>query len=163
MKNNKKGFLLAETLIVATFVTSTLIVLFIQLTNITSDYDVTFKYNTIDGLYSTNSIIDYLKENAINSEIQSELNDNNYISLSYCPFEYLYESNFCAVLLEKLNVKNVLIVVNNPAQLINELEQNRSFSETFINFVKYIKFENELYRLIVEFHDESYVSLPIKL
>lgn len=163
MNFNKKGFLLAETLIVATFITSTLIFLFIQLRNITNDYDVTFKYNTIDGLYSANTIINYMNENAIVNDIVQQLNNEPYLNLGNCSFYYLYESDFCLVLLEKLNVKNIIITKNNPDQLIENLEQTRTFPETFINFIKYINFGDENYRIIVEFYNESYATLPINL
>lgn len=162
MKFNKRGFLLAETLIVATFITSTLIFLFIQVRNISSDYDITFKYNTIEGLYATDSIIKFLHENIIYEEASAKLTTDNYINLSYCPFNMLYEVDFCTNLLAIANVKSVIIATNNPGALIDQLELERNFNETFINFVKYIKFESESFRIIVEFNDDSYATLPFK-
>ena len=54
MKKNEKGFVLLETLIVTTFVVSTLIFLYTQFSNIKTSYDASFRYNTVEGLYDAN-------------------------------------------------------------------------------------------------------------
>jgi len=63
-RDNQKGFLLAESLIVATFVLSLLIFLFVQFKNLSTSYDSGFKYNSVEGLYALDNVKTYLKENA---------------------------------------------------------------------------------------------------
>ena len=47
-KINNKGFVLAETLIVTSFVAGVLLYLFIQFSNLNKNYNNSFKYNTIE-------------------------------------------------------------------------------------------------------------------
>ena len=49
-KKNNKGFMLVETLIVATFLVTTLLFIYVQFNNITRTYDTSFRYNTVNGL-----------------------------------------------------------------------------------------------------------------
>ena len=60
-KIDNRGFMLTETLIVATFLVTTLLFLYIQFNNVTKTYDTSFKYNTVNGLYAVNNIINYIK------------------------------------------------------------------------------------------------------
>ena len=52
-----------ETLIVSTFAASTMIFIFIQFRRITTEYDRTFHYNTVEGLYATQEINKYILNN----------------------------------------------------------------------------------------------------
>ena len=59
-KLNSSGFMLAETLIVTTFVAGILIFLFIQFTNLGKAYDDSYIYNTTEGLYALEDIKKYI-------------------------------------------------------------------------------------------------------
>ena len=63
MKKNNKGFTLIETLIVSTFVAATLTYLFIQINNTLTNYDITYRYDSINAIYNANTITSYLKQN----------------------------------------------------------------------------------------------------
>ena len=60
---NKKGFMLLETLIVSTILVGVLIFLYIQLINMKGSYEVSFKENTISGLYIAKEIAEYIYTN----------------------------------------------------------------------------------------------------
>ena len=59
MKKNNKGFTLIETLIVSTFVAATLTYLFIQINNTLTNYDITYRYDSINAIYNANTIRSY--------------------------------------------------------------------------------------------------------
>lgn len=51
--NNKKGFILAETIAVSTVVLAALIIIYSQFVSINNSYYRSFIYNTVDNLYPT--------------------------------------------------------------------------------------------------------------
>ena len=60
MKKNELGFMLAETLIVATFISVILIYLFVQFRNINNNYEKTLKYNGVNEMYILEQVYNYL-------------------------------------------------------------------------------------------------------
>ena len=58
-KNSNKGFVLAETLIVTTFVAGILFFMFVQFTSLSKNYNDSYKYNTVEDLYALRNIRDY--------------------------------------------------------------------------------------------------------
>ncbi|MBR3198615.1 MAG: BspA family leucine-rich repeat surface protein [Bacilli bacterium] len=88
-KRNNKGFLLAESLIVSTFVLTVLIFLFIQFRSIMISNKRTYIYNSIEDIYTLGSISDYYKNNlneldAIKNQLQPEGQPAN-------PYIYIYK------------------------------------------------------------------------
>lgn len=76
MNKNNKGFMLLETLIVSTIILSTLVFLFVQFTNIKTSYEISFRYNTVPGIYMAKEISDFLIENNIDADLSNELDNN---------------------------------------------------------------------------------------
>ena len=66
MKKNNKGFMLAEVFIVSSFVLGVLVYMFIQTNSIMRNFNRSFSYNTVSGLYITNEVAKYIKKNDIN-------------------------------------------------------------------------------------------------
>ena len=67
-KINKKGFVLAEAIVVAVFVLSLFVFLFSNLVPLVGQYEAHEKYDTIDSVYNTN---------LIRTMIMSDSNVNN--------------------------------------------------------------------------------------
>ena len=55
-KLNKKGFMLTETLIVATMLITILLVMYVQFKTVIRSYQQSFKYNTINNSFYNASI-----------------------------------------------------------------------------------------------------------
>lgn len=164
MKKEKNGFMLVETLIVSVFILATLIFLFVQFQKIESGYSKTYNYNTTDRLYATYNIREYILNNGF--ETIATILDNsidNYVDISFCPSEYLLNTEYCNSLFSYLNVKTILFTKENTTDLISDFKNINEIGENFKSFIKYIKFDDEAtkYRLIVEFKDETYASLKI--
>ena len=62
MKKNKMGFMLVETLIVSTLVSTILVVLFVQFNNIVKNFSKDFHYNNVSELYATQNIKKFIME-----------------------------------------------------------------------------------------------------
>ena len=66
MKKNNRGFMLVEILIVVTVIVTSMIFLFVQISNMNNSYDEVFKYDTITSIYAMENIKKFLvNDNAI--------------------------------------------------------------------------------------------------
>ena len=68
---NNKGFLLAESLIVSTFVLTVLIFLFVQFKNLMVNHKQSYTYNSVENIYDLGSMADYFKNNEKNNNALS--------------------------------------------------------------------------------------------
>lgn len=158
-KMNDKGFLLAETLIVATFLATTLLFLYIQLNNVVKSYYTSFKYNTANSLYAANNIVDYITSDGLD-KLKTDISSNNYINITNCPNNYFKETNYCEILFDSLKVKTAIFTKEDLTDL---KKSNIKLDQTMVDFINYIDYEkNDSYRVIVEFKDNTFASLRIK-
>ena len=170
MKNNQKGFLLVETLIVTVFVVSTLIFLFVQFQRIETNYSRTFNYNTVDGLYRLSNIRDFIEENAFD-QARSNLNNGvlPYIDLSTCALvsnqnsELNAELDYCELLYTASSLKTLIMTDENTEDVITELRNMTNVTEEKKDFINYINYEDEFgkYRLIAEYNDGTFATITI--
>lgn len=155
-KSNNKGFMLAETLVVTTFVAGVLIFLFIQFSNLSKAYDESYNYNTVEGLYALEDIkVMIEQDNTIMNYIENNIDELNFIDITNC--DNFTDVNYCLKLLELENVNKIIITNNSvPYDKINIA------SEDFMNFIKKISKEgNEPYRIIVAFKNSTYATLRL--
>ena len=159
-KMNNRGFMLAETLIVATFLVTTLLFIYIQFNNITKTYDNSFKYNTVNGLYTAKNIIKYISTDGIDS-LKTKLAQDGveFVNITGCSNTYFTENDYCIVLMNSSNVKTVLFTEENLDILKNT---TTSLDQTIVDFIDYIDYEKTTgYRIIIEFNDNTFASLKI--
>lgn len=158
-KNNTKGFVLAEVIIISVVVISALTAIYMQFISVNNSYYRSFRYNTVDDLYALNNIRDFIENDNFDNIIYS-LKGNNYIDLTNCS-EIFIEYNYCKVLLNTLNVKKIIFTYESVSNLKNDLN-NTDFSEGLKSFIKTINAnKNDKYRLIAEFENDRYATLKI--
>lgn len=160
-KSFKKGFVMAETIVVSIVVLTALVIIYTQFISINNSYYRSFRYNTIDDLFAVNNVKEFIEKDSLNN-IVSNMKDKNYLDLTSCSTQYFKEYNYCKTLLEYLNIKTLLFTYEDVTNLKNELKQNNLLSEGLRSFVKTISAnKNNKYRLIVEFNDDRYATLKI--
>ena len=154
MKKNNRGFMLAETLLVTTFVAGVLIYLYIQFNNLDKNYSDSFKYNTVEGLYDLSDIIDFIYEdqNAIGF-IRDNIGDAKYIDISNCSL--FTDKETCIRLFKLENINEILITPNLvPKSVIKD------YSPGLTRFIGKINAaSNEPYRVIASFNNNTYATL----
>jgi len=152
-KMNNKGFMLAETLVVATFLVTTLLFIYVQFNNVTNSYDTSFRYNTVNGLYATKNIVDFVKSDGLDN-LKTSINANGYyIDITNCSTAYFEEADYCQILFDTLKVKTVLFTKENLTELKNN---TLGLTQTMIDFINYIDYDTvNDYRIIVEFEDNT--------
>ena len=164
MEKKSKGFILAESLIVSTFVLGTLVFLYVQFSNVNKKYDASFRYNTIEGLYAANHMKTFLMGSGY-SHLVSYLTVNRlpYIDITSCSTEYVTENSQCQNLINVLQIKQIIFTDENVEGLKKNLASNNPFSEGMKNFIlaSSSSLEANQYRIWLEFQDNTYASIKI--
>lgn len=157
-KKNNKGFMLAETLIVTTFVAGVLIFLFIQFLRLNNSYSDYYAYNTTEDLYALEDIKDYIQsDNIAKQYINDNVSSSEYIKITNC--NAFTNKEYCLKLFELENIKKIF-VVSNPISI----DDISITDETLLKFIRKINNDgNEPYRLIVEFNDTTFATLRLNI
>lgn len=162
IKRDNKGFMLMETLLVSVFIATTLIFLFVQFQKVRDSYDVSFSYNTVNGLYGAKSVLTYLEENGLANTINGIKSGSAYLDLSGCPTSYLTEQSYCMQLYQSLNIKKVIFTASNTSGVVSSLN-SMTISNKFKSFIRNIKNDtSNNYRLLIEYNDETYATIIVK-
>jgi len=169
-KINNKGFLLVETLIVATFCLTVLVILFLQFKNLVITYNNSYKYNTVEDIYNLNTLKRYLTQNSFSLSASSSpyyvlitdtdsLNNRTICKSNYNILEngVSKNNNYCDELITAGGFKTVIYTSSNLTNLKSNMP---NFSEGFKNFINQLNNDNsKANRLIAEFNNETYASI----
>lgn len=162
-KNNNQGFVLAETLIVATVVMAALVFVYSQFRTVNQSYKRTFHYNTVEGLYAVDNIKTYLMNDGMDVLKLLFNNDSTqYVDVTACPDVYIMNSTYCTQLMKTLDVKQVFLTKNKIDEFQSYVSGNDNFSENMKLFVDYASdISSSGYRLWVEFNDDTFATLRV--
>ena len=160
-KNKNKGFVLAEVIAVSAVVIAALIIIYVQFVKIINGYNISFKYNTVEDLYSINNVKNYMFTDGYDDLVTS-LN-SEYIDITNCSSTYFMEYQYCEGLLRNLKIKTLLFTKEDTTDIVSSLSTNNPYSEGLKKFISNINSKNEenTYRLIAEFEDGTYSSLKM--
>ena len=110
MKKDNRGFLLAESLVVSTFVLTVLILLYIQFSNLTTNYKNSYNYNNVESLYDLSSVANYLQDN--NYNLSTQLTSSKPYVIVYkngsCNMDAGIIDSFCDNLINKMDAKTII-------------------------------------------------------
>ena len=153
-KKDSKGFMLAETLIVTTFVAGVLIFLFIQFSKLSNSYNEYYNYNTTEKMYALEDIKDYIKSDSVaQSKIIADVSENGYLNMTDC--SGFSNTEYCLKLLQLENIEKIIVVPN----YFNADNLNVS-DEAISNFMRKISSEgDESHRLIAKFNDNTMATI----
>lgn len=150
----KNGFALVETLIATTLVATVFTVLYVQFMNINENYRKTYENNTVEGLYASNNIKNYLLSN--NYE---DLAITSYINMDCDMFT---NKTQCNNLLSVLDIKNVYIMIDDITSIREDIYNDSNISDGLKKFVKSVNTTtNPGYRLLVEFNNDTYATIKV--
>jgi len=160
-KSLKRGFVMAEMIIVSIVVITALVIIYTQFITVNNGYYRSFNYNSVDDLYALNNVKEFVLEDNFDT-IVSSLYGNVYVDLTTCSSTYFMEYNYCETLLDTLNITSLIITYEDVTNLKNELKNNNTLTEGMHAFIKTISSDkNNKYRLIAEFDDGRYATLKL--
>lgn len=154
MKKNEVGFVLAETLVVTTFIAGILIYLFIQFTNLNQKYNESFIYNTVEGLYALEDVKDFIESdsNAL-KYLETSISNLYFIDITDC--EIFTNKSYCTDLFKVLNINKVIVTKNKI-----DINTITGYSKEFNDFINKIKYQgNQNYRIISSFNNNTYATV----
>ena len=160
MKKNSKGYMLAETLIVTSFVAGVLIYIYIQLTNLSNSYEKNHSYNTIPDLYALIDIEYYLKNNSSSKDYIKDMRSFWDIT-SYCQSR---NDAMCTGFKNLSNLENIkrIIITRNDRVVTKSITYSNE--DKFKEFIETIGWEGiEDYRLIASFNDNTFATLKFDI
>lgn len=153
-KTDNRGFMLAETLIVTTFVAGILIYIFIQYSNLSRNYNDSYKYNQVEKLYALQDVADYIvSDNQALQYIQNNIDTLKIINISNC--SNFTNVDYCKKLFELENINKIVVTTNQ----VNK-DSFSNFDQSFIDFASKINKEgNQQYRVIAKFNDSTFATI----
>ncbi len=166
----KNGFMLIETLVASTIILGALIFLFVQFSAIKRSYEISFKYNTIPGLYNTKVFVDLLEKNGHNELDKALDNSNsNYIVITQNNCDLFIDkgnSNLCSNLIKDISSKKILYLNNNITQLHNNLKtsnyDNTIFDEELKKYILQLdKIDYNGRRVVIQFNNNTFAVATI--
>lgn len=186
MKKRQNGFMLVETLVVSTLVSTVLIALYVQFNNIVNNFNRDFHYNNVDNLYATQNIKNFILKDAdgnfyknLKSILEQNIaaDDKFFLKIvTDCTGNqgnYIYQTNACNEFLSLTNFYQIKqIIFTREVPELRQTDYELLESPNFVAFIKSIKANPDLifdkngnkiynYRVIVEFENNEYATLTI--
>ncbi len=168
MKKNNRGFLLAESLVVSTFVLTVLILLYIQFNNLTTNYKNSYNYNNVESIYDLSSVSNYLLTN--NYNLSDQLTESKPYVIVYkdesCNMDAGIIDSFCDNLISQMDAKTVIYTSSNISIIQKYVSENddsninQSLRE-FISRVETNTVQNKG-RLFAEFDNGTYATIAME-
>ncbi len=152
-KNKNKGFMLAETLIVTTFVAGILLFTTIQFINLSNGYNENYKYNTVEAMYALNTVKNYILDDSKALDfINNNVTSTNYVNLKSC--DMFTSEIHCQKLLELEGISEIIITTNKF-----DKDKIVTYDDEFKKFISKIQKEGtQKYRLIAKFDNSVYAT-----
>ena len=145
MKMNKKGFMLAEVVIVATVISTILVFLYISINRMSIAYDKRDRYYDIDAMYATMGINDSLDNSYDDVQYYRAISNNSFI--------IFYNNNNLKCTINAYYVKSSLASLG---LLKSSLGNNESDLKEYIDYLEdNIEFENYNYLILAKLIDKN--------
>lgn len=162
---NEKGFLLAESLIVSTFVLTILIILFIQFSNLTNNYKNSYSHNNVESIYDLSSVATYLTTNQY--DLSEYLTVEKPYVLVYkddsCNLEIGLADSFCDTLMNEMGAKTIIYTSSDVKAIQYYVNNNedRNISQKFREFISKIDAKpiQNKGRLFAEFSNGTFSTI----
>lgn len=159
MRKNNKGFVITEVLVLSTVIIGLLIFMYSQFKNINRSYQYSFKYDTVEGLYLANNIINYINEDNYDMLVEQLLqSEKGYIDITTCDINQFNTSSYCQKLFEKSKIEKIIFTEEN----LKKIKENQNdFDEEFnsyINQLQTLDSQND-YRIVIEYQNGTFSTM----
>lgn len=159
MIKNNKGFVVTEVLIISTVVIGILIFMYAQFKNINRSYQYSFKYDTVQGMYLTNNIVNYINDGSYDILVENLNNSGlGYLDITECSVLHFTTSNYCQMLFDKSEVEQVLFVKENLIDLKTGMFDLSEDMKEYINNITTSNAAND-YRVIIKFKNQTFATM----
>lgn len=159
MIKNNKGFVITEVLIISTVVVGILIFVYAQFKNINRSYQNSFRYDTVQGMYLANNIVNYINDENYDILVEN-LNSSGlgYLDITKCSVFNFNTSNYCQMLFDKSEVEQVLFTKEDMIDLKSSMFDLSEEMKEYINSITPTNTEND-YRIIIKYKNNTYATI----
>ena len=159
MIKNEKGFALTEILILSAVVIGVLTFMFIQFKTINRSYQKSFKYDTPEGLYLANNILNYINNDNYDALVEQLANTpEGYIDITNCDFNLYNKSSLCEALYRESGIEQIIFTKENPSKIKMNLKNFNNDMQDFIKQIKTINSESD-YRIIIKYTNGTFATM----
>lgn len=167
MKINNRGFLLAESLVVSTFVLTILILLYVQFSNLTTNYKNSYNYNNVESIYDLSSVANYLKDN--NYNLTTQLSESKPYVIVFengsCNMSAGIVDSFCDNLINKMDAKKIIYTYSDISIIKNYVSttEDTNINQKMREFISRVETNTVLNkgRLFAEFNNGTYATIAM--
>lgn len=167
MKKDNRGFLLAESLVVSTFVLTVLILLYIQFSNLTTNYKNSYNYNNVESIYDLSSVANYLQTN--NYNLSTHLTSNMPYVIVYkdgsCNMNAGIVDSFCDDLINKMDAKTIIYTYSDINVIKNYIstKEDNNINQKLRDFISRVETNvvQNKGRLFAEFNNGTYATIAM--
>lgn len=159
MIKNNKGFALTEILILSAVVIGVLTFMYIQFKNINRSYQYSFKYDTVEGMFLANNIVNYINNDNYDILVEKlNTNQEGYLDITNCDLELFQTPLFCEQLIQKSEIKQIIFTNENTSKLKANMQKLDNDFQEYIKKIKTINTEND-YRIIIKYNDGTFTTM----
>ena len=159
MIKNNKGFALTEILILSAVVIGVLTFMYIQFKNINRSYQYSFKYDTVEGMFLANNIVNYINNDNYDILVEKlNTNQEGYLDITSCDLELFQTPLFCEQLIRKSEIKQIIFTNENTSKLKANMQKLDNDFQEYIKKIKTINTEND-YRIIIKYNDGTFTTM----
>ncbi len=159
MRKNNKGFVVTEVLILSTIIIGVLVFMYSQFKNINRSYQHSFKYDTVEAMYLTNNIVNYINDGNFDKLVENLNNSQEgYIDITECNIENSNLITFCSALYEKSGVEKIIFTEEDLTKIKTNMENFDNDLKEYIDQIKTNGIQND-YRIIVKYDNGTFASM----
>lgn len=154
-KKNNKAFLLAESLIVTTFVLTVLIYLYAQFKNLMTEYKNSYRYNNVQDIYNLGAVGKFITKNNINISGNGIIYEKNESPL---PDE---DESLFKDMLNDMNIEYIIYEDSNIDKVKERMSNYNPDMQDFIKKINTKKIDGKG-RLIAKFKNNNFATIIIE-
>ena len=154
-KKNNKAFLLAESLIVTTFVLTVLIYLYAQFKNLMTEYKNSYRYNNVQDIYNLGAVGKFITKNNINISGNGIIYEKNESPL---PDE---DESLFKKMLNDMNIEYIIYEDSNIDKVKERMSNYNPDMQDFIKKINTKKIDGKG-RLIAKFKNNNFATIIIE-
>ena len=154
-KKNNKAFLLAESLIVTTFVLTVLIYLYAQFKNLMTEYKNSYRYNNVQDIYNLGAVGKFITKNNINISGNGIIYEKNESPL---PDE---DESLFKDMLNDMNIEYIIYEDSNIDKVKERMSNYNPVMQDFIKKINTKKIDGKG-RLIAKFKNNNFATIIIE-
>jgi len=159
MTKNNKGFAITEVLILSTVIIGILVFMYSQFKNINRGYQYSFKYDTPEGMYLANNVVNYINEGNYDKLVDLLNNTpEGYIDITECNIDNSNLISYCEALFQKSEIEKIIFTEENLEKIKQNMNNLDNDLKNYINQIKTTNEQND-YRIIIKYTDGTFASM----